>query len=172
MSDPSFLLALRALVARARHGALATVSREAAGRARWPFASLVSVAFDSRARPVFLLSRLAEHTKNLEECARASLLVTEGGAIGKAEPDPMAAGRVTLLGECARVGESEAAEALATFLRAHAEAKAYSGFPDFAAWRLEVASVRWVGGFGRMEWLDADAYRLACGPGAAGALGV
>jgi len=157
MTDPR---ALRGLVERARHGALATVAREPAG---WPFATLVAVAFDERARPLLLLSRLAEHTQNLEACASASLLVVdpEGAATG----DPMAAGRMTLVGSCARVADGEQAAVRAAFVRAHPEASGYARFADFAAYRMEVTAARWVGGFGRMAWVDGGAYTAACAGG-------
>jgi len=153
-SGESAARACRELASRVRHGALATASSssEAPG---FPFATLVAIAFDARGRPLMLLSRLAEHTKNLEACERASLLVTEPAA------DPLAAGRMTLVGTCARVPGEECEDARAAFLAAHPEAARYAGFSDFGYWRLEVASVRWVGGFGRMEWVDGAAYGAA-----------
>jgi putative heme iron utilization protein len=123
----------------------------------------VSVAFDASGRPLFLLSKLAEHTQNLEACSRASLLVSAGG--GPAVVDPLAAGRMTLVGECARVPSRQAAEpddalaaARARFLEMHPEAAGYASFADFGMWRMQVAVVRWVGGFGRMEWLNGEDY--------------
>ncbi len=139
----------RALAAAARFGALGTLARDPDG---WPFATLVTVAFDAGVRPVMLLSRLAEHTKNLEACGRASLLVVEAGA-----DDPLAAGRMTLVGECSRVPDGEREPAIAAFVAVHPEAAAYARFADFAPWRMEVAQVRWVGGFGRMTWIDGKA---------------
>jgi putative heme iron utilization protein len=100
---------------------------------------------------LLLLSRLAEHTKNLEGDARASILVAEPDAT-----DPLAAGRMTIVGTCARAGES--ADARAMFLATHPEATQYAGLPDFAMWRLEVVAIRWIGGFGRMQWVSADHY--------------
>jgi putative heme iron utilization protein len=55
---------------------------------------------------VFLISELAEHTKNLRKNARASLLMAQGGA-----DDPLANGRVTLVGDCTLVTDPEAARA-------------------------------------------------------------
>jgi putative heme iron utilization protein len=165
----------RDLAARARHGTLATVARAEAvpaetgdpGPLAWPFATLVAVSVDERGRPLLLLSRLAEHTKNLEACPRASLLVTasEAGQRG----DPLAQGRMTLLGECRRLErgpgrgrENEAADAAsdarARFLAAHPEASGYAAFPDFHVWRLDVVQVRWVGGFGAMDWVSGADY--------------
>ena len=136
----------RDLLAKARHGVLATVAREPEG---WPFASLVAVACDTQRRPLLLLSRLAEHTKNLEIDGRASLLLSDPAA-----SDPLATGRMTVLGRCAPVPQDERAQALEAFLTAHPEAAPYASLGDFAPWRLEVARVRWVGGFGRMTWID------------------
>jgi putative heme iron utilization protein len=143
----------RDLVSSSRFGALATVARDPAG---WPFATLVAVAFDERGRPLLLLSRLAEHTKNLEACARASLLVAESPQ-GAAASDPLARARMTLVGECASVTvDSESAKE--RFLDAHPDAARYASFTDFGLWRLDVAHVRWVGGFGKMEWMSGEAY--------------
>src|SRR6476660_4536374 len=77
----------RTLAAQVSTGTLCTLAIEPAG---YPYGSFVTVAFD-KGNPVFLISRLAEHTKNLERDARASLLVAEAGA-----GDPLANGRITL----------------------------------------------------------------------------
>jgi putative heme iron utilization protein len=166
----------RELAARARFGALATVARAAAAPAEagdpgplvssappaWPFATLVAVSCDGRGRPLLLLSRLAEHTKNLEACPRASLLVS--AAEGAQSADPLALGRMTLLGECRRLERgpasqtADASDARAGFLAAHPEAGSYAAFPDFDMWRLEVVQVRWVGGFGAMDWVSGGDY--------------
>ena len=57
-------------------GTLCTLALEPEG---YPYGSLVTVAFEN-GDPIFLISRLAEHTKNLERDPRASLLVAEGGS--------------------------------------------------------------------------------------------
>src|SRR3954462_195164 len=76
----------RTLVARIPTGTLCTLALEPDG---YPYGSFVTVAFHE-GNPVFLISRLAEHTRNLERDPRASLLVAESGA-----DDPLANGRVT-----------------------------------------------------------------------------
>jgi heme iron utilization protein len=144
----------RELVALARSAVLSTIAREPAG---FPFGSLVLVADDGRGRPLLLLSTLAEHTQNLQASAHASLLVADA----RAGADPLGAGRVTLLGTCARVGEAEVDTVRARFLAVHPEAARYAGFADFAFYRLEPTSLRFVGGFGRMSWVDAAAYAEA-----------
>src|SRR2546423_9860731 len=84
----------RTLVARISTGTLCTLALEPEG---YPYGSFVTVAFDD-GDPVFLISGLAEHTKNVERDPRASLLVAEGGSA-----DPLANGRVTILGRGTRV---------------------------------------------------------------------
>lgn len=64
----------RTLVAQISTGTLCTLALDPEG---YPYGSFVTVAFES-ADPIFLISGLAEHTKNLERDPRASLLVAEG----------------------------------------------------------------------------------------------
>src|ERR1700704_5552930 len=111
----------RTLVARIPTGTLCTLALEPEG---YPYGSFVTVAFDN-GNPVFLISGLAEHPKNLERDPRASPLGAGGGAA-----DPLANGRVTLLGRCTRV-EGNGGSARATFLAAHANATYYANFRDF-----------------------------------------
>lgn len=153
----------RTLAARCKTGTLATIGLDPAG---YPYGSFVTVAFDA-GHPVFLISELAEHTKNLHADPRASLMVAEGGA-----SDPLANGRITLLGPCTRL--TDRTSAAAAYLEQHPNAAYYADFRDFAYWRLEVTAVRYIGGYGRMSWVDAAAWLAAepdpIGPAAAGIL--
>src|SRR5207302_138514 len=99
----------RTLVAQISVGTLCTLASEPEG---YPYGSLVTVAFDD-GNPIFLISGLAEHTKNLERDPRASLLVAEAGSA-----DPLANGRVTMLGPCTRI-EGDDASARTAFFAAH-----------------------------------------------------
>lgn len=141
----------RTLVAEAQHATLSTLARDPAGH---PYGSLVAIASDARGRPLLCLSRLAEHTENLRARPEASLLVTSAG-----QGDPLALGRVTLLGACALVPDDERAAVKALFLARQPSAAAYVDFADFGFYRLEPAALRYVGGFGRMSWVEAGDYR-------------
>jgi putative heme iron utilization protein len=154
----------RTLVARISTGTLCTLAIEPAG---YPYGSFVTVAFE-KGNPIFLISALAEHTRNLQRDPRASLLVAEGGSA-----DPLANGRVTMLGPCTRVkGEAEGGAARTAFLAAHPSSAYYADFRDFAFWTLHVESVRYIGGYGRMSWIDKAEWQAAepdpIGPSAAG----
>lgn len=143
--------ACRDLASTAMFGMLATAARDFAGH---PFATLVAIAFDPRAQPLLLLSELAEHGKNLRADRRASLLIADPNAAS----DPLAGSRMTLLGLCTPVAAAEIDAAREQYLARHPKAAGYARFRDFAMWRLDVAQVRWIAGFGRMQWVSAEDY--------------
>jgi putative heme iron utilization protein len=126
-------------------GSLATLERDSGH----PYASLVLVATAPDASPIFLLSRLAQHTRNLDGDARASLLLADGGD----RTDPLVASRVTLIGAVQR-RDGEAARR--RFLARHPSAEGYAGFTDFAVYALAVARGHYIGGFGRIVTLGRE----------------
>ncbi len=140
----------RTLIAAVRTAALATL-----GDGGFPFGSLVSHALDATGRPLLLLSDLAEHTRNLAADPRASVMAVEAG-----DGDPLALARVTIVGRVAEVPDDERDAALGTYLETHPGAF-YARFSDFRLYRLDVTSVRYVGGFGRMSWVGAEHYSAA-----------
>tara|TARA_B100000287_G_scaffold404354_1_gene426919 strand:+ start:28 stop:855 length:828 start_codon:yes stop_codon:yes gene_type:complete len=131
---------------------LCTIAAEYSGH---PYGSFVTYALDN-GNPIFLISALAEHTKNLELDSKASLLIAEGG-----DGNPLALGRITLIGNCTKVPESERPRMKEIFLSKHESAKFYVDFGDFSFFRLEVDSVRYIGGFGRMSWVDQSSWSNA-----------
>jgi heme iron utilization protein len=145
----------RTLAAAARSATLCTLARSPEG---FPYGSLVTVAFDDRGRPLMFLSDLAEHTGNLVARSEASLLVSERLGDGG---EPLALGRMTLLGHARRVPEDEVAAVRALFLAAQPSASYYIEFKDFSFYRQEVDAIRYVGGFGRMSWVDGAEYGRA-----------
>ena len=78
----SVALDARRLLRKNRFGMLATLSKKFSGH---PFGSIIPYILDHDARPVILISTLAEHTKNIENDSRVSLLVHEAGANVQAE---------------------------------------------------------------------------------------
>jgi hypothetical protein len=94
------------------------------------------------------------HTQNLEADPRASLLVAQPG-VGE---DPLALARLTLMGRAGRLGPEECAVAREAYLARHPNAVHWVDFEDFAFWRLDLADVYFVGGFGAMGWVEAGDY--------------
>jgi putative heme iron utilization protein len=128
----------------------------------WPYASLVIVATAPDGAPLLLLSDLAQHTLNLKQEPRASLLFD--GTAGLDEP--LTGARVTMLGRAGRVDDKDL---LRRFCARHPSAAAYAGFADFHLYRLELERAHIVAGFGRIHWLSRD--DLVIAPDALGALG-
>jgi len=156
--EPSHAELARTLVATSNRGVLSTVALDPPG---YPFGSVATYGLDERGRPVVFVSTMAEHTRNATADPRASLLVAEPVAPGS---DPLAAGRATLIGDLLPVPDAERAAVRTLYLDANPASASYIDFGDFGFWRLEVRSVRYVGGYGRMSWVDPDVYRASPSP--------
>lgn len=152
--EPTYAERARTLAYLGPAGTLATLSRRHPGH---PFASVMPYALDAAGRPLFLISSMAMHTQNLEADPRASLLVLQPGWTG----DPLAAARLTLMGEARRVSDADADAARVAYLERHERARYWADFDDFSLWRLDVADLYFVGGFAAMDWVTAADYRAA-----------
>ena len=128
---------VKRLMRLARTGALATL--EATGA---PLTTLIGVASDFDGAPLFLMSTLSRHTRNLAADPRASLLLTGGHERG----DPLNHPRVTLSGHVQRC---QAPRAKLRYLQRNPKAGLYAGFADFALYQLQIDDVHFNGGFGR-----------------------
>ncbi len=137
----------RELVRASAVASLATLDRDDGP----PHASLVTVALDRDLSPILLLSRLAQHRRNLAENPAAALLMTGEGRRDTATSDPLAGDRVTVRGTVALSGDPAHR---ARFLARHPEAEGYAGFGDFDFFRMAVGAVHLVGGFGRISTFD------------------
>jgi len=115
---------------------------------------MMPYAADELGRPIFFISNMAMHTQNLQQDARASLLITQPDVSG----DPLGAARLTLVGA---VTEAPAAEVRDLYLSRYENAKYWQDYTDFAYYRLEVSGVYFIGGFGVMGWISAEDYRSA-----------
>jgi putative heme iron utilization protein len=115
-----------------------------------PYVSLVLVAFDADGSPLLLLSRLAQHTKNLLADPRVSLLFD--GTTGLA--DPLTGPRLTVLGQIESCADPAALE---RYIASHPSAEAYAGFSDFGLYKVMVERGHFVAGFGQIRWVEADA---------------
>jgi hypothetical protein len=141
----------RTLTAGQRQATLCTLTADG-----YPYGSVVSYAVDDGGAPLLLISELAEHTVNVRRDERVSMLVAAATA---RRGDPLGSARLTLLGRMRLVDDQAAPRA--TYLERHPYAAGYVDFSDFSFWRLAVENCRFVGGFGHMSWVNADAYRGA-----------
>jgi putative heme iron utilization protein len=130
----------RRYLRRHHAGMLATLSKRLGG---YPFGSVVPFVLDHDAQPAILVSRLAEHTKNMTADPRASLLVHD------AVEDVQTAARLTLVGDAAPIADS--ATIAARYLRYFPDAQGLLELGDFSFWRLRAVFVRHIAGFGAIR---------------------
>lgn len=144
----------RTMLALNQVGVLSTQSKKCNG---YPFGSTMPYALNDAGKPLFLVSAMAMHTKNLQADPHASLFVTTPEAQG----DPLGAGRMTLIGNAKPVPEGEIAAARAAYLSRHENASYYVDFADFSFWILHPVDLYFVGGFGVMGWVDHSDFEQA-----------
>jgi heme iron utilization protein len=128
-----------------------------------PFVSMVPYALLPDGRCVVHVSRLATHTRDMEQHPVVSLMV-----LGARPPDAPAQAqpRATLQGE-ARPCVPDApdyAVARAAYLARFPESEMMFGFSDFSLFVVAVRSVRFVAGFAQAGSLTADAYAALMAP--------
>ena len=143
----------RTLAAMIGTGTLCTIAREPAG---FPYGSLVTFGLDGP-DPIFLISALAEHTRNLRADSRCSLLIAESG-----KEDPLANARLTVLGQCAIIqDDAERERAKNAFCKRHPTAAYYVDYADFSFWKLSAQALRYIGGYGRMSWVPLEEWKTS-----------
>eukprot|EP00798_Chlamydomonas_sp_ICE-L_P027540 gene27540-8794_t len=160
---PSPSVAVRNLVEHARFGHLCSVmSGMHHRRAGYPFGTLVDFATDGAGHPIFCLSPLAIHPRNLKEDSRTSLVVQMPGWTG------LANARVTIFGDVHPLPEDLQdlqAQAANIFFAKHAnERKERFLSGNVVYYRMNnIVDIYFVGGFGTVQWIDPAEYS-ACVP--------
>lgn len=134
------------------NGVLGTLSRKDG----FPFASVAPYALDATGAPLIFVASIAEHTRNLKEDPRTSLLIHADVA---ADEDIQTKARLCVMGQSAPVPSSQREDSWARYLARLPAAIGYAATHDFSLWRLEPARFRWIGGFGEIFWLDAPDFR-------------
>lgn len=152
--EPSHAERAKTLVYLQHTGGLSTISRKQPG---WPFGSVMPYGLDDQGQPLFLISTMAMHTQNLLGDPRASLLVTPP----ESRTDPLGAARVTLMGSVTRVPKEESGPVRERYLARHANAAYWVDFNDFGFFRMAIADIYFVGGFGSMGWVAPADYMAA-----------
>ena len=115
----------------------------------WPYASLVLMATAFDGSPLLLLSELAEHTKNIHENSKVSLLIDDTHT----SIHRLAGSRITLIGKARR---TENIHSLERYLRRHPEAESYLSFSDFHLYQVDLERAHLVAGFGKISWLQKN----------------
>ena len=134
------------LLHQAAIGTLATHARQPQG---FPYPTVLPFAPDARHRPTILVSRLAEHTRNLHSDPRSGFLIVHAP-----DGDVLNGERITLVGTFEHVEPTPAVTQ--RYLRYQPDAERYLVLGDFSFWVMSVERMRYIGGFGAMGWLMAE----------------
>ncbi len=134
-------------------GVLSTHSKSMDG---YPFGSVTTYISTVNGEPIFYISDLAQHTRNIQQNPKMSLIAFTGN-----DDDANAGARVTLVGEAVKI-EAEQAEKIAErFYRIFPSSEQYKKAHDFNFYILKCEKVRYIGGFGEIHWIKKDDWLLA-----------
>lgn len=138
----------RAYLKTTHKGILSTLSVKYPG---FPFGSVAPFVLNHQCEPVLLISSIAEHTKNIQQNPNVSLVVFSG------EEDLQANARLTIIGR-AYPCDKQQQTLRSRYLRYMPQASQYFDMHDFDFYRIQITSVRYIAGFGRMGWMDGHAF--------------
>ena len=124
----------------------------------YPFGSIMPYGLTDAGEPTFLISSMAMHTRNVSSDPRATLLITQATN----SPNPLGAGRISLMGDVHLVeGEEEVRDVAGSYLQRNPAAQNWINFGDFKFFRMTLLDVYFVGGFGVMGWISGEDFKAA-----------
>ncbi|EIJ42646.1 putative heme iron utilization protein [Beggiatoa alba B18LD] len=145
MSDK--LTEARALFLDSKYGVLSTLL---ADDTQYPFGSIVPYCLDRQGNPLILISRLAQHSKNLIAHPKVSLTLHQATT-----GNVLTAPRLTCLADAIPLSTDDE-DSRNRYCRYYPEGESYYKQLDFHFYRLIIKKALYIGGFGRIEWLAGD----------------
>jgi len=141
---------VREIVLGNYYGVLATQSEG------YPYGSLARYSIDSQGQPILMLSRIAEHTKNLKNGDKLSLFIMKFN-----EKNIQECPRVNLMGslEILQKEHSDFEACLQSYYAYFPETQDYFENLDFNLYRFVIDGCRYIGGFAAAHLLSGNDYR-------------
>lgn len=133
-------------------GVLSTYSVDVDG---FPFGSVTPYSLSNCYNPLIYISNIAQHTKNIDQDNRVALTILEKASYGD-NAKPQSHGRVTIMGKASRV-PTQQTELFQNYYQRFPEAEGFQQTHGFYLYQIEPVRIRYIGGFGKIFWLDADA---------------
>ncbi len=146
MESPAHTAARRLLLTK-HHGVLSTISVDTPG---YPFGSVVNYCLSRDGIPIILISRIAQHTLNIQADPKVSLIVNEDG-----KDDIQSAARLTYLADAKILPPPDKDPAL-RYYGFFPEAQRYHEELEFDFYRLDPVRARYIGGFGEIHWIPTE----------------
>lgn len=135
----------RKLLLERKFGVLSTQSVVMPG---YPFGSIAPFCLNRGGLPVILISDIAQHTKNIIADPKVSLTVVEDET-----PRGQAHGRVTYLAEATPVEEHDE-DTQERYYDYFPSSRNYHKTHNFRFYRLAATRLRFIGGFGDINWIE------------------
>ena len=140
------------LLRNSQVGILSTISL---AKDNYPFGSLVTF-ISGRDRTIYLyLSDIAEHTKNLKNNHKGCITILGNNEKDDAQNNS----RLTLTGNLKIVESDEVEFCKERFFTLLPQSKSYANFHGFNFYKLEIKNIRWIGGFGKIGWLNENEWK-------------
>lgn len=137
----------RKLIRENNFGILSTISVDVEA---YPFGSFTPYCLSDKLEPLFLLSNIAQHSKNIRENPKVSLTVFNPNS-----EDIQNSPRLTYIGDMKMIENDDYNE---RYLRYFPASKSYFEFHDFKLYRIELKRIRYIGGFGSIFWVEKEDY--------------
>ena len=106
------------------------------------------------------VSRLAQHTLDMQKDKRVSLLITESDD-GRVDPQTLVRISIRALAELIHPGEPGYTPVKAMYLDRFPESRPLFDLEDFEFWRIVPKGARYIAGFARAYNLTPDALQIA-----------
>ncbi|MBO9491518.1 DUF2470 domain-containing protein [Endozoicomonas sp. G2_1] len=138
-------------------GVISTHSNNLKG---YPFGSVSPYLCDSDGSLYFYISDIAQHAKNLTINEKMSITIFNQADAG----DQNTEGRITIVGDAVPVTSEQQDAIIEKYVRLYPAAESYKQAHDFKMWRLTAKRVRYIGGFGKIFWLEKDEWQAPTNP--------
>jgi putative heme iron utilization protein len=132
-------------------GVLSTISLDVEG---YPFGSVTPYCLDSDFIPNILISSIAQHTKNINANQKVSLLISETNN----KSNKQSLRRLTYVGQAEKVTHDE--DIKKRYLSYFPGAAGYFKTHDFSFYRINPVRFRFIGGFGKIYWIEKESLQL------------
>ena len=149
MKKQAYIFDAKTLVRQQHSAVLSTHSQSVEG---YPFGSIVPYFMTPEGDLIIYISQIAQHTRNIKGNHKVSMTVFDNLA-----DDSQASGRVTLLGD-AHLIEDESVKA--QYFSLFKQAEAYQQTHDFMFYKIIQKRVRYIGGFGKIHWINQEDWQL------------
>lgn len=137
------------LLAKSFHcGVLSTMSIDIEG---YPFGSLVTYHLSHEGLPLFLISSIAQHTKNILQNNKVSLTIFDFK-----NENVQSAGRITIIGNAIKFNQEEDIKRYFTYFPDHSQ---YQKTHDFNFYTIDIQRIRYIGGFGKIFWVEKEDWK-------------